>query len=85
MVVGLPDFKVKRTRVCKECALDKHAKTTFPSSEHKSRGILDLVHSYECGPISSTSLTSNIYYDSFIDDSSTKNWGYFMKIKDEVF
>jgi hypothetical protein len=40
MVQGLPDFKIEKTRVCKGCALDKHAKTAFPSSEHRSRGFL---------------------------------------------
>jgi hypothetical protein len=50
-VEGLPDFKVERTGVCKRCELDKHAKDAFPSNEHKSRGILDLVHSNVCGPV----------------------------------
>jgi transposase InsO family protein len=65
--------------------VDKHAKTPFPSNEHILREILDLVLSYVCGPMSSTLLTGNIYYVSFIDDSSRKTWIYFMKTKDEVF
>jgi hypothetical protein len=72
-----------------ECARDVHS-TSMPrllsqASEHKLRGILDLVHLDVCGPMSSTSLTGNIYYISFIDDSSRKTWIYFMKTKDEVF
>jgi hypothetical protein len=70
MVQGLPDFKIEKTGVCKGCALDKHAKIAFPSSEHRSREILDLIHSDVCGPMSSTSLIGNLYYVSFIDDSS---------------
>jgi transposase InsO family protein len=31
------------------------------------------------------SLSGNIYYVSFIDDSSRKSWIYFMKTNDEVF
>lgn len=61
MMVGFPHFKVERRGVCKGCALQKHAKATFPSNEHKSRGILDLIHSNVCGPMSSTSLTCNLY------------------------
>jgi hypothetical protein len=30
-------------------------------------------------------LIGNIYYASFIDDSSRKTWIYFMNTKDEVF
>jgi hypothetical protein len=85
MVQGLLDFKIKKIEVCKGCALGKHAKTAFPSSEHRSREILDLIHSDVCGPMTSTSLSGNIYYVSFIDDSSWKTWIYFMKTKDEVF
>jgi hypothetical protein len=58
--------------VCKGYALDKHAKSSFPSSEHRLREILDLIHLDVCGPMSSTSLTNNIYYVSFIDDSFRK-------------
>jgi hypothetical protein len=57
MVMGLCDFKVERTRMCKGCTLGKHAKVTFPRSKHILRGILDLVHSNVCGPISLTSPT----------------------------
>jgi transposase InsO family protein len=38
-----------------------------------------------CGPISYSSLTSNLYYVSFVDDSSHKIWIYFMNNKDVVF
>jgi len=45
MVFGFTNFKVERNGACKGCALDKHAKIVFPTSEHRSRGILDLIHS----------------------------------------
>jgi len=45
MVQGMSDFKIEKTRMCKQCALQKHAKTTFPSNEHGSRETLDLIHS----------------------------------------
>jgi hypothetical protein len=71
--------------VFKGCALIKHVKVAFPSNEHKSREILDLIHSNMCGAMSSTSLSSNIYYVSFIDDYSRKSLIYFIKTKDGVF
>jgi hypothetical protein len=63
----------------------KHAKATFPSSEHRSRGILDIVHLDVCGPMSIASITESVYYVSFINDLSRKNWIYFLKTKDEIF
>jgi hypothetical protein len=85
MVQGLSDFKIEKTRVCKGCALGKHGKTTFPSSEHESREILDLIHSDVCGSMTLASLIGNLCYAYFIDDSSKKTWIYFMRTKEHVF
>ena len=63
----------------------KNAKKTFPSSESKAKGILNMVHSNVCGPMSSSSLSGYMYYVSFIDDFSHKTWIYFLKGKNEVF
>ena len=56
----------------------------FQSSERKAKGILEIIHSNVCGPMSSKSLSGYEYYVSFIDDFSRKTWIYFMKNKDEV-
>jgi hypothetical protein len=85
IVTGLPDFSIEQQGVCRGCTLGKHAKVAFPSSEHRSKGILDLVHSDVCGPMSVASITGSMYYVSFIDDFSRKTWIYFLKTKDEVF
>jgi hypothetical protein len=71
--------------MCNGCELIKHAKTTFPRSEHRSIGILDLIHSNVYALMSSTSLIYHIYYVIFNDDSFRNTWIYFMKTKDEVF
>ena len=55
------------------------------SNYSRSAGILDLVHSDVCGPISSVSLGGCEYYVKFIDDHSRKTWIYFLKTKSEVF
>ena len=49
----------------------------------KSEGIPEIIHSYVCGPIPSTYLSGYVYYVTFIDDYSRKNWIYFLKSKDE--
>ena len=63
-----------------KCA--KGVKTTFPSSDNRSAGALDLIHSNLCGPMSITSLKGNEYYVTFIDDFSRKTWIYFLKTKE---
>jgi transposase InsO family protein len=85
IVTGLPDFSIEHHEVCKGCAMGKYTKTTFPNSDNRTRGILDLIHSDICGPMSSVSLSGYEYYVTFIDDHSRKTWIYFMKTKDKVF
>ena len=84
-VEGLPEIQEKHEGVCKGCAKGKNTKKTFPSSEIKEKGILEIIHSDVCGPMSSNSLSVYAYYVSFIDDFSRKTWVYFMKNKDKVF
>ena len=62
-----------------------NTKKTFTSSKSKAKGILEIIHSDVCGPMSSSSLSGYVYYVSFIYDFSRKTWIYFMKNKDEVF
>jgi hypothetical protein len=85
IVTGLPEFSIEQHGVCRGCTLGKHAKVAFPSNEHRSKEILDLVHSDVCGPMSVASISGSMYYVSFIDDFSCKTWIYFLKTKDEVF
>ena len=61
-IEGLLEFQAKHDGVCKRCA------KTFPSRKSKSKGILEIIHSNVCGPMSSNSLSGYAYYVSFIDD-----------------
>ena len=81
-IEGLPKMQEKHEGVCKGCV---KGKKTFPSSKSKAKGILEIIHSDVCGPMSSSSLSGYVYYVSFIDDFSRMTWIYFMKNKDEVF
>ena len=85
VVTSLPALKINHEGVCKGCAKEKNINNPFPKSDTKSEGILELVHSAICGPMTSTSLSGYVYYVTFIDDYFRKTWVYFLKSKDEVF
>jgi hypothetical protein len=70
MVTGLPELQVERDGICRGCALGMNAKGSFPSNDKRFRGILDLVHSNVCGPMTVASLGGFLYYVMFIDDFS---------------
>ena len=43
MVTGMPEVSPKHEGICKECALGKNTKKSFPRSKSRSKGILDLI------------------------------------------
>ena len=61
MVVGMPELQSVHEGVCRGCALGKNIKTPFPINENRSKGILDLIHSDVCGPMSVKSLGGSLY------------------------
>ena len=71
--------------VCEGCMKGRQTREPFPSSEHRGRHLLELVHSDVCGPINPKSLGGHRYYLTFVDDFSRKSWVYLMKEKKEVF
>jgi hypothetical protein len=85
MVTGMPVFSVEHDSIYKGCSLGKNTKKPYPLSNRKSNGILDLIHSDLCGPMSAPSMNGCIYYIIFTDDCSHKTWIYFLKTKDESF
>ena len=54
VVEGIPEIQAKHDGVGKGCVKGKNTKTTFPSSESKAKGILEIIHFDVCGPMSST-------------------------------
>jgi transposase InsO family protein len=86
MVTGLPKIQAELDGVCKTCAQGKNVKHSFPNySDSRAKGVLDIVHSDVCGPMSTASLSGYVYYVSFIDDYSRKTWIYLLKAKNEAF
>lgn len=68
--------------ICKRCALGKNSKHAYPKSVHKSKSILELIHTDLCGPMSTPSINGCLYYIIFIDDYSRRTWIYFLKQKE---
>lgn len=60
-------------------------KTSFPHTKTRSKGVLDLVHSGICSPMSMESIIGSNYFVTFIDDYSRKTWIYFLNTKGEIF
>ena len=56
-VNGILEFNIEQYGVFRRCTLGKNAKVSFPSSEHRSKGILDLVHLDVCELMSVASIT----------------------------
>jgi hypothetical protein len=84
-VTGVPQLSSEHQDVCEGCALGKFTEASFPNSDTRSAGVLDLVHTDVGGPMSRASLSGREYYLTFIDDYSRKTWIYFLKTKSEVF
>lgn len=61
IVTGLPEFSIEQQRVCRGCMLVKLARASFPSRNHRSKGILDLLHIDLCGPMSVASNIGSMY------------------------
>jgi hypothetical protein len=85
MVEGIPKLKSTHEGICKGCALGKNIKKPFPSSNNRSKEILDLIHSNVFGLIPVKYLGGSLYYVIFIDNYSRKTWIYLLKTKYEVF
>jgi hypothetical protein len=56
-ITGFPKFTTERHDPCKGCAMGKYGQRPFPLSEYRSKGVLDLIHSDICGPMSVESLS----------------------------
>jgi len=67
MVTGILKLQVEHDGVCRGCALGKNVKGTFPGSDIRSKGILDLIHSDVCGSMTVESMSGCLYYVIFID------------------
>ena len=54
VVTCLPKIQINYEGVCKEYDQGKDTKNPFPRSNSKEKGVLEIVHSDVCGPMSTT-------------------------------
>uniref|UniRef100_A0A2N9EUJ4 CCHC-type domain-containing protein n=1 Tax=Fagus sylvatica TaxID=28930 RepID=A0A2N9EUJ4_FAGSY len=81
----LTGIKSCKLDFCKYCIMGKQCRVRFKTATHKTKGILDYVHSDIWGPVRTPSKGGAQYFMSFTDDYSRKAWVYFLKNKSEAF
>jgi hypothetical protein len=55
-VTNLLEIHIKHDGICRGCSLGKNVKGSFLSSDSRSKGILDLIHTHFCVPMTVASL-----------------------------
>jgi len=65
--------------------MGRQRKVAFSTSQHKTKGLVDLIYTDVWGPSPVASIGSARYYVMFIDDFSRRVWVYLLKQKSEVF
>ena len=84
IVEDMPEITVN-AQTCESCELRKQHRKSFPQNMSKrATHKLELLHSDICGPMSTASLSNNVYFALFIDDLSRMTWVYFLKTKSQV-
>ena len=81
---SLPGIKYYKLDLYKFCIMGRQ-RVVFSTSQHKTKGFLDLIHTDVWGPSPVASVGDAKYYITFIDDFFRKVWVYFLKQKLEVF
>jgi len=81
----LPGLKEAKLENCAHCLAGKQHRVSFKSHPPSRKSeVLELVHSYLCGPMRTKTFGGGLYFVTFIDDHSRKLWIYVLKTKDQV-
>jgi hypothetical protein len=70
-VTSLPELRIEHDGIFRDCSLGMNAKEYFPSSDNISKGILEFVHSYLCGPVTFYSLSGIGLMDETVEMTMT--------------
>ena len=67
-------FYIESFETCESCLLGKMTKASFARHSERASGLLGLIHTDVCGPISSIARGGYQYFITFTDDFS--RYGY---------
>ncbi|KAL0448706.1 UNVERIFIED_CONTAM: hypothetical protein Slati_1427000 [Sesamum latifolium] len=70
---------------CESCLKGKMTKKPFVGQSAIAKGLLDLVHTDVCGPLSIPARGGFSYFITFTDDHSRYGYVYLMRYKSEAF
>ena len=67
-------YKQNMKEYARDVRKERTQRRHFQVAKAKAKGILEIIHSDVCGPMSSSSLSGYVCYVSFIDGFSRKKW-----------
>ena len=70
---------------CESCLKGKMTKRPFAGQMERAQGLLDLVHTDICGPLSVTTQGGHSYFITFTDDFSRYGYVYLLRHKSDAF
>ena len=76
---------VNSLQACESCLKGKMSKLPFKGQMERAEGLLDLIHTDVCGPLSVSARGGFNYFITFTDDYSRYGYVYLMKYKSEAF
>ena len=82
---SLGSFDYESFKTCESCLLGKMTKLPFKGKSERANGLLELIHTDVCGPISMHARGGFVYFITFIDDYSRYGYLYLMRYKSEAF
>ena len=77
----LPQLDFSDLDVCIDCVKGKQTKHTLKKPATRSTQLLELIHTYICGPFDAPSWSGEKYFITFIDDYSRYGYTYLLHEK----
>ncbi|GJX17725.1 retrovirus-related pol polyprotein from transposon TNT 1-94 [Tanacetum coccineum] len=85
IVIGLPKLKYVKDQLCSSCKVSKANRSSFKTKVvPSSKGQLNLLYMYLCGPMRVASINGKKHILVIIDDYSRYTWTLFLRSKDET-